>query len=122
MSLGRLHTGQTQLCWRSLGQGYLNWTLCKVRIVWTLLMMYLCVLQGGPWRRGWFGQPLHVPVKTRIWKALPSAGHVLQVDTQTAAPDPLHASAHTNTGSEKPPNCGKKLMLNTAGIVSGVGC
>lgn len=127
-SLGRLHGGQTQLCRRALGRGYLDWTLCKVRIVWTRLICRAgvpCVsCGGGRWRREGAGWPLHAPVKTGIWKALPSASHVSQVDTQQTAPNPLHASAHTNTAGENRQT--RKLTrtqrrINSHGTVSGVG-
>lgn len=50
-SLGGPHGGQTQLCRRALGRGYLDWMLCKVRIVWTRLICRggctLRILQGA---------------------------------------------------------------------------
>lgn len=67
---------------------------------------------GGRSGREGAGWPLHGPVKTGIWKALLLASHVSQVDTQQAAPNPLHASAHTNTGGEKRQT--RKAHANTA--------
>lgn len=74
---------------------------CTLRVLWGC--------DRGGKGAGW---PLHAAVKTGIWKALASASHVSQVDTQQAAPNPLHASAHTNTAGENRQT--RKAHANTA--------
>lgn len=117
---GRLLAGQTQLCWRALGRGYLDWMVCKVRIVWTRLICRArapCVSCGGGFAMevGGAGRGPNAPVKTRIWRVLPPASHVSPVDRQRAGRLPFTLLRAQTLPSKKKPK-----RRNSLGAVSGV--